>query len=116
MSAHCACLSWLFTIEYTKWINAQIVHPMQTVIVKPNELELALCHLLHMSVYESHQSPAYLAATLSYGIIRGHPFMDGNKCTGSSPHFKLIVQWTSHSAWQRSSWRMNTFMLWVYWA
>jgi hypothetical protein len=57
---------------------------------------------------------APLAATLSYGIIRDHPFMDGNKCTGSSPRFELIVLWTSRSAWQRSSWRMNTFVLWVY--
>jgi len=91
MSAHCARLSRLFTVEYAKRINAQIIHPAQTVIVKPNELESALCRPLHMSVYEPHQSPAYLAATLSYGIIRGHPFMDGNKRTGSSPRFELIV-------------------------
>jgi len=69
MSAHCARLSRLFTVEYAKRINAQIVHPAQTVIVKPNELESALCRPLHMSVYEPHQSPAYLAATLSYEDI-----------------------------------------------
>ncbi|KIJ93696.1 hypothetical protein K443DRAFT_643996 [Laccaria amethystina LaAM-08-1] len=61
MSCH---LSRLFTVEYAKRIDAQIVHPAQTVIVKLNELESAFCHPLHMLMYESHLSPAYLAATL----------------------------------------------------
>jgi len=48
-SADCARL---FTVEYAKWINAQIIHPAQTVIVKPNELEshLSGCRPLDMFV------------------------------------------------------------------
>ncbi|KIK03909.1 hypothetical protein K443DRAFT_5061 [Laccaria amethystina LaAM-08-1] len=48
MSSHCACLSRLFTVEYTKQISVQIVQPMQTILVKPNELKSALCLLLHI--------------------------------------------------------------------
>ena len=71
MSARRACLLRLFTVEYARrTLNVQIVHPMHTVIVKPNELESALCRPLDMSVYEHHQDPAYLAATLCYGIIK----------------------------------------------
>ncbi|OCH88875.1 hypothetical protein OBBRIDRAFT_813420 [Obba rivulosa] len=53
-------LSRLFTVEYARRINMQIVHPAQSQVVKPNELESAL----------PHKPPAYLAATLSYGIIK----------------------------------------------
>ena len=44
-------------LEYAKRINSQIVHPVQTVIDKPNELDSALCRPLDMSVYEAHTSP-----------------------------------------------------------
>lgn len=81
MSAHAARLSRLFTPEYVKRINAQIVHPAPSVVVKPNELSSSLIRPLHLSVYEPDKSAAYFAATLSYGIIKGHPFMDGNKRT-----------------------------------
>ena len=81
MSAHTARLSRLFTPEYARRINAQIVHPAQPVVVKYNELESALSRPLHVSVYEPNRHPGYLAATLSYGIIKGHPFLDGNKRT-----------------------------------
>ena len=63
MSAHCACLLRLFTVEYARRINVKIVQPVQTVIVKPTELKSALCRRLDMSVYEPHQKPAYLTAT-----------------------------------------------------
>jgi prophage maintenance system killer protein len=82
MSAHVARLSRLFTPEYVKRINAQIVRPAESVIIKPNELESALARPLHLSFYEPERHAAFFAATLSYGIIKGHPFMDGNKRTG----------------------------------
>ncbi|KAG6840042.1 hypothetical protein C0991_009415 [Blastosporella zonata] len=81
MAAHVARLSRLFTPEYARLINAQIVHPVQSVVVKPNELESALSRPVNMSIYEPESGAAHLAATLSYGIIKGHPFMDGNKRT-----------------------------------
>ncbi|KAJ2921097.1 hypothetical protein H1R20_g15996, partial [Candolleomyces eurysporus] len=81
MSAHVARLSRLFTPEYVKRINAQIVQPAQAVVVKPNELESALARPLHLSFYEPEKHAAFFAATVSYGIIKGHPFMDGNKRT-----------------------------------
>ncbi|KAH8834736.1 hypothetical protein DL96DRAFT_1519399 [Flagelloscypha sp. PMI_526] len=74
-------LAGLFTVEYAKRINAQIVYPAASVLVKPNELESSLARPIQTCLYEPHQSAAYLAATLSYGIIKGHPFMDGNKRT-----------------------------------
>jgi prophage maintenance system killer protein len=84
MATHVSCLRSLFTAEYAKRINAQLVHPMPSVVVKPNELESALARPLHMAHYEPEKEAVYLAATLSYGIIKGHPFMDGNKRTGKS--------------------------------
>ncbi|TFK18181.1 hypothetical protein FA15DRAFT_628177 [Coprinopsis marcescibilis] len=81
MSAHAVRLTRLFTPQYVKRINAQIVHPSTSVVVKPNELESALARPLHLSFYEPDKTAPYFAATLSYGIIKGHPFMDGNKRT-----------------------------------
>ncbi|KAL0961216.1 hypothetical protein HGRIS_006183 [Hohenbuehelia grisea] len=79
--SHAPRLARLFTPTYAALINAQIVSPAQSQIVKPNELASALMRPLQTSIYEPHRSPAYLAATLSYGLIRGHPFLDGNKRT-----------------------------------
>ncbi|EJD37009.1 hypothetical protein AURDEDRAFT_139932 [Auricularia subglabra TFB-10046 SS5] len=81
MSIHCARLSRLFTPEYARRINAQLVSPAQSVVVKPTELQSALVRPLNVSIYEPSRPASYLAATLSYGIIMGHPFMDGNKRT-----------------------------------
>ncbi|CAL1706162.1 unnamed protein product [Somion occarium] len=81
MSTHAARLARLFTPYYACRINAQIVHPNVSRLVKPNELESALARPLQVSIYEPRQPSHYLAATLSYGIINGHPFMDGNKRT-----------------------------------
>ncbi|KAF6746019.1 hypothetical protein DFP72DRAFT_923961 [Ephemerocybe angulata] len=81
MASHTARLYRVFTPEYVKRINAQIVHPAQAVVVKPNELGSSLSRPLHLSAYEPDRDPAYFAATLAFGIIKGHPFMDGNKRT-----------------------------------
>jgi len=51
------------------------------VVVKPNELQSALIRPLQLSLYEPDKSPSYLAASLSFGIIKNHPFLDGNKRT-----------------------------------
>ena len=67
MSAHIARLA---SLEYAKRIDAQIVFPAP-VVVKPNELASALARLLHVSRYEPDQPP-YLAASLSFGVMRGH--------------------------------------------
>ena len=80
VSAH--GVSHLFTPFYAAQINRQIVHPATSVIVKPNELQSALARPIHVATYEPEQSPEYLAAQLAYGVIKGHPFMDGNKRTG----------------------------------
>ncbi|KAK7446673.1 hypothetical protein VKT23_014368 [Stygiomarasmius scandens] len=77
-----ARLSKHFTPTYATKINAQIVAPAQAVLVKPNELESALARPLNVAVYEPYRQTSYLAATLSYGIIKNHPFLDGNKRTG----------------------------------
>ncbi|KAF8966503.1 hypothetical protein BDZ97DRAFT_1657744 [Flammula alnicola] len=82
LSVHTARLARLFTSEYARRINAQIVHPAESVVVKPNELASSLVRPLHVSVYEPDRPVSYLAATLAYGIIKGHPFKDGNKRTG----------------------------------
>jgi prophage maintenance system killer protein len=81
MSSHVSRLSHLFTPTYARLINAQIVYPAQAAVVKPNELESALARPLQVAHYEPHRNADYLAASLAYGIIKGHPFLDGNKRT-----------------------------------
>ncbi|KAH9850425.1 hypothetical protein C2E23DRAFT_735133 [Lenzites betulinus] len=81
MAAHAARLARIFTPEYACRINAQIVYPASHRLVKSNELESALARPLNVAVYEPSRHATYLAATLSYGIINGHPFLDGNKRT-----------------------------------
>jgi death-on-curing family protein len=81
MATHAPRLARLFTPTYARLINAQIVHPAASAVVKPNELCSALARPLQVAHYEPHQPAAYLAASLSYGIIKGHPFFDGNKRT-----------------------------------
>lgn len=82
MSTHASRLARLFTPEYLRRINTLVVHPSQSQVVKPGELESAPARPLHTAVYEPEKSGTFLAASLSYGIIKGHPFMDGNKRTG----------------------------------
>ncbi|KAI5122739.1 hypothetical protein M0805_009824 [Coniferiporia weirii] len=81
MAAHAPRLARLFSPTFARAINAQIVYPATSHVVKPNELESALARPLHRAHYQPETSPAELAASLSYGIIKGHPFMDGNKRT-----------------------------------
>ncbi|KAF9473859.1 hypothetical protein BDN70DRAFT_867011 [Pholiota conissans] len=73
--------SRMFTPTYVARINAQLVSPAHSQIVKPHELPSALARPLQVAHYQPEKSPQYLAATLSYGLIMGHPFMDGNKRT-----------------------------------
>ncbi|KAJ3541251.1 hypothetical protein NMY22_g3963 [Coprinellus aureogranulatus] len=81
MSAHAVRLSRLFTPEYLKRINAQIVHPRPSAIVNPDELESTLGRLLTLSFEDPNKGVAHYAATLSFGIIRGKVFLNGNQAT-----------------------------------
>jgi prophage maintenance system killer protein len=72
MAAHAPRLALLFSPTFARAINAQIVHPATSQVVKLNELESALARPLHKSNYQPESSAADLAATLSYGIIKGH--------------------------------------------
>ncbi|KAJ7230670.1 hypothetical protein GGX14DRAFT_343547 [Mycena pura] len=81
MAAHVPRLARLFTPEYVRRINSQIVFPQQSLVVKPHELESALARPLHQATYTPDSTPALLAATLSFGLIQGHAFLDGNKRT-----------------------------------
>ncbi|KAF8894319.1 hypothetical protein CPB84DRAFT_1848463 [Gymnopilus junonius] len=73
--------SRIFSPTYVARINAQLVSPAHSQIVKPHELPSALARPLQVAHYQPEKLPQYLAATLSYGLIMGHPFMDGNKRT-----------------------------------
>jgi len=45
-------------------------------------LESALARPRHLSAYESHADLARLAAAYGFGLVRNHPFNDGNKRAG----------------------------------
>ncbi|KAJ7687392.1 hypothetical protein B0H17DRAFT_1013085 [Mycena rosella] len=62
--------------------RARMVHPAPSQVVKPNELLSALARPAYRAHYEPDRDAAFLAATLAYGLILGHPFLDGNKRIG----------------------------------
>lgn len=45
-------------------------------------LESALARPQNLKAYRKHLTPVHLSASLAYGIIRNHPFVDGNKRVG----------------------------------
>jgi hypothetical protein len=71
MAAQARRLAELFNATYASRVNAQLVHPASSVIVKPEELASALIRPLHTATYEPDQSVEYLAATLAYSLIQG---------------------------------------------
>lgn len=71
MVPHAIRVARLFTPEYARTINMQLVHPALSHVVKPNELHSALARPLMVSTYEPDRPIRYLAATLAYGIING---------------------------------------------
>ena len=71
MAAHVTRLARLITPEYISRINAQLVHPASSVVVKPNELQSALSRPLNVVRYEPERDGTYLAATLAFGLING---------------------------------------------
>ncbi|PBK78485.1 hypothetical protein ARMSODRAFT_1011053 [Armillaria solidipes] len=79
MSSTVTCL---LTPTYATILNTRLVHPADSIVVKPNELKSALVRPLQIARYEPHRSKRYLAASLAYGIVKNHPFIDGNKRTG----------------------------------
>lgn len=82
MSAHAPRLSRLFTPTYAARINAQIVYPAQSQLLEPEKLESILAQPLHAAANEPEKPATALAALLSYALIQGRPFLDGNKRTG----------------------------------
>jgi death-on-curing protein len=48
----------------------------------PSTLEASLARARHLHTYEPESDLARLAAAYAFGIIRNHPFNDGNKRTG----------------------------------
>jgi hypothetical protein len=71
MAAHAPRLARLFSPTFARAINAQIVYPATSQVINPNELECALAKPLHKAHYQPESSAADLAASLSYGIIKG---------------------------------------------
>ncbi|KLO14829.1 hypothetical protein SCHPADRAFT_902965 [Schizopora paradoxa] len=81
MSAHAYRLSRLFTPTYVACINAQIVYPAQSKLLEPEKLESILFQPLLAAANEPGKKATALAALLSYNLIQGRPFLDGNKRT-----------------------------------
>jgi len=64
-------LARLFTPAFARAINSQLISPATSQVVKPNALESALARPLQKAHYQPESSPTDLAASLSYGIIKG---------------------------------------------
>jgi death-on-curing protein len=74
------------------WLSRQVVelihfeqlaeHGGRRGLRDEDALESALARPQHLWSYRAEASIADLAASLCFGIVRGHPFVDGNKRTG----------------------------------
>lgn len=62
-----------------KSINAAVVQ--QSVLISPGGLDSALNRPGNKAFYEPDLHVGQYAGTLAYGIIKAHPFFDGNKRT-----------------------------------
>jgi len=67
------------TAAFVQNINHKITG--NSVVVKPNELDSALVRPAWKQRYNPQASASQLAASLAFGLIQGHPFIDGNKRT-----------------------------------
>ncbi|KAJ6475090.1 hypothetical protein C8R47DRAFT_703564 [Mycena vitilis] len=76
----------ILTPTYISRVNAQLVYPVPSQVVKPHELLSALARPSNVAYYEPERDIAFLAASLAYGLILGHPFLDGNKRTAFFVH------------------------------
>ncbi|KAJ7675685.1 hypothetical protein DFH06DRAFT_1170205 [Mycena polygramma] len=81
-----ARMARIITPTYVSRVNAQLVYPAPSQVVKPHELLSALARPFHVAHYEPERDVAFLAASLAYGLILGHPFLDGNKRTAFFIH------------------------------
>ncbi len=45
----------------------------------PGSLESAIARPKHMAAYKAHATVPELAAAYAWGLLRNHPFVDGNK-------------------------------------
>lgn len=84
-----------------RWIPADVartLHAMQIVafggtsgILDGGFLESALARPKHLYHYEKPKPPlARLAASYAFGIVRNHPFLDGNKRMGLVTAFTFL--------------------------
>ena len=64
-------MAHLFTPEYASRMNAQLVYPASSVVVKPHELRSALARPAAVAHYEPHRDAEYLAASFAFGLING---------------------------------------------
>jgi hypothetical protein len=69
-----------FTAAYATRINAHLVQPAGGVVVKPNELGSALARPMQVATYRPDLiSPAYLASTLAFSLIKGIPITHAHR-------------------------------------
>ena len=64
-------MAHLFTPEYASRMNAQLVYPASSVVVKSHELRSALARPAAVAHYEPHRDAEYLAASFAFGLING---------------------------------------------
>ncbi|KAF7365082.1 Fido domain-containing protein [Mycena venus] len=73
MAAH--RMAKIFTPTYVSRVNAQLVYPAPSQLVKPHELLSALAKPSNVAYYEPERDVSFLAASLAYGLILGTPIL-----------------------------------------
>ncbi|KAL0953205.1 hypothetical protein HGRIS_004460 [Hohenbuehelia grisea] len=74
-------MSSRITTTLISGINRVLIPAARGTLVKPNELESAVSRPSTLAYYQPNSPATLRAASLAYGLIMGHPFLDGNKRT-----------------------------------
>lgn len=84
-------VTWNYlSVERVMWLARQI--DVEPVVVQPDRLEAA-CAAPQQSVFgeDAYRDVAEKASALSFGLVKGHPFADGNKRTGAAAALYFLV-------------------------
>ncbi|KAJ7928028.1 hypothetical protein B0H13DRAFT_1598177 [Mycena leptocephala] len=95
-----ARMAKIFTPTYVSRVNAQLVYPAPSQVVKPHELLSALARPSNVAHYEPEKDSAFLAASLAYGLILGTR-VDSNNQRHSCVNF-LTTAFFVHNQYRRA--------------
>jgi hypothetical protein len=100
MAAHAPRLAQIFTTTYACRLNAELLHPKQSVLLRPHILEKALLAPLQRALESPQTDVSLLAASISFVFLRG-----------KSVQTRYVPAYLDTLTLQRSLFKMETVKL-----